>query len=195
MLLILLTRLVQYQAVSCFTHVNITCTYKNMHLLAVLVDYTHANDVPTMQYYLLHYLTIFSFDFNPSSTYFHHFASTTKDWKCDGGVNIGLQPYRKSAYDVVCSYASNGTNLYVWGAREVVELVIAVQLVSMCISAKSEASHCHSTWILHNYEIRANVRSQKSGLTTSWNNRMCTEQVLKSRRPDKSNELKFKYFR
>ena len=44
-----------------------------MHLSAVLVDYTHVNDVPTMQYYLLHYLTFFSFDFHPSSTYFQTF--------------------------------------------------------------------------------------------------------------------------
>jgi len=29
--------------------VNITCTYTNMHLSTVLVDFTHANDVPTMQ--------------------------------------------------------------------------------------------------------------------------------------------------
>ena len=165
-----------------------------MHLSAVLVDYIHANDVPTMQNYLLHYLTIFSFDFHPSSTYFNHFATTTKEWNCDGGVNIGLQPQKKSAYDVVCSYASNGTNLYVWGAREVVELVISVQLCQ-CAFLLNQKLHTVTSRILRNYEIRANVRSQKSGWATSWNNRICSEQVLKSRRPDKLNELKFKYFR
>ena len=62
-----------------FSHVNIRCTYKNMHLSSVLVDYTHANDVPTMQYYLLHYLTILNHFFLRFSSVEHIFQAFRDD--------------------------------------------------------------------------------------------------------------------
>ena len=69
--------------VSIPSFIDPVCTYENqdenMHPSAILVDYTHAYDVSTMQTDLLHFLTISSFDFHPSSTYFNHFATTTKD--------------------------------------------------------------------------------------------------------------------